>query len=192
MQIVRKVATPVILIALLLLLYFGARWGWENLTAPVPERAPTPCVTMKDDVITTRDVFVRVLNGGYTTGLAYRTAQRLTETGMTVVYKGNTEDEERIKKTIIRGSQQDAAAISIVQSYLVDATVQYDDRVTGVIDVLVGSEFGGFTEQEKFAEATPKNGIKCIPAKYVEEVRERDANPTGQAPTPTPAPKTEG
>ncbi|MFV0428429.1 MAG: LytR C-terminal domain-containing protein [Arachnia sp.] len=183
MRIFRIVATPILLLALLAFLVWGAWWGWRNLTAPIPEPEPTACVSMATETITAADVAVRIYNGGFTSGLAYRVSQALTEAGMNIMHTGNT--EERIKATVVRGAQSDQAAVELVASYFKDATVEYDDRVTGVIDIFVGSEYGGFAD-EPLGSTTPDSGTKCLPPELAKEILAR------QSPTPSPSPTSGG
>ncbi len=160
MRIFRLVATPVLLLGLLAFLVWGASWGWRNLTAPLPTPEPTPCVTETVEVVTPANVHLRVYNGGFTSGLATRQAQRLEAAGFVVVRTGNT--DERIKGTVIRGNKTDDPAVQLVASYFKDATVEYDERVDGTVDVLVGSEFAGNGESP-LPQVETSTGTVCVP-----------------------------
>lgn len=174
MRIFRLIATPVLLLGLLLLLIWGAFWGWSNLTAPLPPPEPTPCVTEEVDAVKPEHVYVRVYNGGFTSGLAYRESQRLEQDGFHIVTTGNT--DERITETIIRANKDSEPGVELVESRFKDATVEYDDRIDGTIDILVGSDFGGKGKKPKKKVET--EGTICIPPPD-------DTDPTAPAPEPT-------
>lgn len=160
MRIFRLIATPVLLLGLLALLAWGAFWGWRNLTAPLPTPEPTPCVVVTKDPVTAADVYVRVFNGGFTSGLAYREAQRLEQAGYNIIRTGNT--DERIKGTIIRANESNQTGVRLVASQFKDATIEYDDRVDGTVDVMVGTEFAGPGEKPLF-QVSSGDGTICIP-----------------------------
>lgn len=175
MRIFRLVATPVILLALLGLLAWAALWGWKELVAPFPSPSPTPCVVQPAAAVTPAQVTVRVFNGGFTTGLATTEGHRLTEAGFKVTKVDNT--DERIKGTIIRGSEKDADQVTLVASYYKEPTVEYDDRVDGTVDVMVGSDFLGAGEAP-LPEVVPESGEVCLVP---------SPSPT-PSPSPSPAP----
>ena len=146
MRIVRLIATPLLLLALLALLLWGAFWGWQNLTAPLPEPEPTPCVTVSTDLITVQDVSVNVYNAGFKSGLANRVSTRLRGVGFNIMRVDNT--EERVTSgVVIRTNEENRPAIRLVTSYFADFTLEFDDRIDGTIDVLVGSDFQGFGDK---------------------------------------------
>lgn len=160
MRLFRLIATPIVLLALLGLLLWAGSWGWRELTAPIPTPEPTPCVTQPVDMVTPANVSVRVLNGGFTGGLAGKASKHLESAGFTILTVGNT--DERIKTTVIRGNIQNDAALELTASYFSGAMVEYDQRVDGTIDVLVGSEFAGFGEGP-LLENPSDTGKLCVP-----------------------------
>ena len=180
MRIFRLIATPIILLGLLALLIWGANWGWKALTEPLPSPSPTPCVVETVDTMTTGHVYVRMFNGGFTGGLANREARRLTEGGFNVVRIDNT--EERIRGTVIRANRdQEHKAVRLVASYFINPTIEYDDRVDGTVDVLVGTDFEGApTEGMLYQISTPDGRVCVVP----------QPSPTG-SPSPSPSPTPE-
>lgn len=174
------IATPVLLLALLGFLIWGAAWGWRNLTAPLPSPSPTPCVTKKAAVITPELVSVRVLNGGFTSGLAGKVGKHLENHGYTILQVGNT--EERVKGTIIRGSADDGPMLQLVQSEFRNSTIEHDDRVDGSIDVLVGTAYEGVNKQF-LKEVKSEGGVVC---EFVSP--SPSPSPSGSAAAPSPSP----
>ncbi len=158
MRMFRLIATPVLLLALLGFLVWGASWGWKNLTAPLPSESPTPCVTKKAAVITPGMVTVRVRNGGFTSGLATRVAGHLRSHGYKVLSVGNTED--RVKTTIVRGNADDEAMLTLLQSEFRGAVIEHDERVDGTVDVLVGTAYEGVNPKFK-RQVETKGGVVC-------------------------------
>ncbi len=176
MRLFRMVATPVLLLSLLALLIWGASWGWRNLTAPLPSPSPTPCVTKSASIITSDMVSVRVLNGGFTSGLAGRVAEHLGNNGFTVLRTGNT--EERVKETIVRGSTESEAKLTMLQSHFKGAIIEHDDRVDGSVDVLVGTGYEGVTG----------NGVTQIEAPGGVTCDYPSPSPTPSSPAPSASP----
>ena len=60
------------LLVLLAALVYAAYWGYTNVIAPVPPPPPTPCVeqTLPKRQLATKQVYVKVFNGGNSRGLA--------------------------------------------------------------------------------------------------------------------------
>ena len=162
MRIFRLIATPLLLLALVGLLVWGAFWGWRNLTAPLPEPEPTPCVVVTADLVTVADVSVRVYNAGFTSGLANRVSARLEDAGFTIIRVDNT--EERITQgVVIRTAEGNTPAIRLTSSYFADATVEYDDRVDGTVDVLLSSDEPTEGETPLFQVSSGEDSTACLP-----------------------------
>ncbi len=138
MRIFRLIATPIIMLGLLGALIWGAMWGWKELTAPLPTPTPTPCVTMPADVVTPEQVTLRVFNGGFTSGLASRESQKMRDAGFTVIKVDNV--DARVKAPVVRGNKREEPSMTLVASYYENATLDFDDRVDGTVDLLLGSE----------------------------------------------------
>ena len=182
MRIFRLIATPILLLGLLALLLWGATWGWKALTEPLPSPSPTPCVTTSAAVVTTADVALRVFNGGFTSGLANRVKTDLEEAGFTVIKVDNT--EERVVGTVIRANEREATQVRLVASYFVEPQIDYDTRVDGTIDVLVGTDFAGMAESP-FVQVEPPDGQVCRVPSPSPSVPV-SPSPTPPAPSPTP------
>ncbi|GAA4898440.1 hypothetical protein GCM10025789_15420 [Tessaracoccus lubricantis] len=182
MRIFRLIATPVILLGLLGFLGWGFMWGWRELTAPLPTTPPTPCVTEATDIVTPALVTVNVYNGGFTTGLARRLGTYLTDAGFQV---GKVDDtEETIKETIIRGNKAQYSSMRLVMSHFVNPKVEYDDRIDGTIDVLVGTAWEGYAPTENIIyQVSPEGGTICRPPVSTDE---------SPSPSPSVTPTTEG
>lgn len=175
MRIFRLIATPILLLGLLGLLLWAANWGWRALTEPLPTPSPTPCVMAPAEIVTVADVSVRVYNGGFTSGLASRVSAQLETAGFNVIKVDNT--EERIKGTVIRANRQETPQIRLAASYFLDPVIEYDDRVDGVVDIYVGTDFAGFGT-EPFSQVSADGGQVC-----------RVPSPSPSAsPSPTPSP----
>lgn len=158
MRISRMIATPAILIALLIFLFWGASWGWSKLTEPLPSPSPTPCVTKEAQVIAPTNVTIRVSNGGFTSGLAKKVGAWLTARKFRVQHVGNT--DQRVAETVIKGSKEQQAVLEFVQAQFVGATIEYDERVDGTVEVLVGTVYNGVNEEAPLEWAAP-GGVVC-------------------------------
>lgn len=179
MRIFRLVATPILLLGLLGFLVWGAFWGWKSLTSPLPSPSPTPCVTTTPKAVVITDVAVRVFNGGFQSGLAHRVSTQLRDAGMRVIKTDNT--EERIKGTVLRTNESSPQLLRLVASYFKDAKVEYDDRIDGTIDVLVGSDFQGFGDKP-LKSVTAGKTLCVMPTPSVTPT----TSPTSTAKQPSP------
>lgn len=177
MRIFRLIATPVILLGLLGVLIWGALWGWKALTAPIPTQSPTPCVTQTVDPLTGSSVTVRIFNAGFTTGAASRLRDSMAARAFNVIRVDNT--EEKVTKVTIRANQEQGGQVRLVTLQFEPDTfvVEYDDRIDGVIDILLPTD--GIV-----MAATPAaqiaGGVVCLPPA-------RSASPTPTA-SPTQEP----
>lgn len=155
------IATPLLLLALLGLLIWGAFWGWQNLTAPLPGPEPTPCVTVTNNGLSVTDVSVRVYNAGFTSGLASRVKAHLEDAGFRIVRVDNT-DERVLKGVLLRTNEKSQPAIQLVSSYFTDVTVEYDDRIDGTVDVLLASDWGDYGTEPLSAVSSGDEGVICV------------------------------
>ena len=179
MRIFRLIATPILLLGLLGLLLWGANWGWKALTEPLPSPSPTPCVMAPAEVVTPADISVRVLNGGFTSGLASRVGTHLKRAGFSVLKVGNT--EEPIVGTVIRANEREAAQVSVVAAQFTEPVIEYDDRVDGTLDVLVGTDFKGTASSPSITQAPSAGGQIC-------RVPSPSPSPSPSVPPAAPAP----
>ncbi|MDO4716476.1 MAG: LytR C-terminal domain-containing protein [Propionibacteriaceae bacterium] len=156
----RLILTPVTLIALCGFLAFGAWWGYQQISAPLPGKLPTPCVSTSVTELSSSQVVVRVLNGGYTTGLGTKVSKELSGYGFIISGTGNT--QERVKKTIIVAGSETAPEAQLVLGFFKEATIRVDkDRaIDAHVDVLVGSEYAGTNPEAPKAIAV--SGQVCI------------------------------
>lgn len=161
MRIFRLIATPLLLLALVGLLAWGALWGWRNLTAPLPGPEPTPCVTITTELVTVADVSVRIYNAGFTSGLANRVSARLEDAGFTIIRVDNT-DERITTGVVIRLNKDNQAGQRLVASYFQDPTMEYDDRVDGTVDVLLSSDEPEAGTEPLF-QVSSGDGTTCVP-----------------------------
>ncbi len=172
MRIFRLVATPLLLLALIGLLAWGALWGWRNLTAPLPGPEPTPCVTVSAELVTVNDVSVRIYNAGFTSGLANRVSARLEEAGFTIIRVDNT--EERITTgVVVRTNEDNQPGVRLVSSYFEEVTLEYDDRVDGTVDILLSSDEPAEGATPLFQVSSGEDGTTCVPPQP-----DADATPT--------------
>lgn len=183
MRIFRLIATPILLLGLLGLLLWGANWGWKALTEPLPSPSPTPCVVGPAEVITPADITVRVFNGGFTSGLANRVGNHLERAGFNVAKVDNT--EERIIGTVIRANERETLQAGIVAAQFIEPVIEFDSRVDGTVDVLVGTDFKGSAPTPSATQATPTDGQACrVPSPSPSP----SASPSPAAPSPAATP----
>ncbi|MFX4273915.1 LytR C-terminal domain-containing protein [Propionibacteriaceae bacterium Y1685] len=139
----RAVRTPLTLLFLLAILAFGAKWGYDNATAPPPPPPPTPCVEqpVQDGKLTSEQVSVNVYNGGKKRGLAGDVAHVLREKGFKILNSGNA--DAPVAETVVVGAAEDNPEVKLVMGFFKDAKFQADGRIERDVDVLLGEKYAG-------------------------------------------------
>jgi hypothetical protein len=162
-RIFRVIRTPVTLIILLAALVYAAYWGYTNVIAPVPPPPPTPCVqqTLAKHQLSTKQVYVKVFNGGNSRGLAANVGRALRGKGFKVT--GTTNTIEKIDATVIVGAGERDPEVLLAKSFFKGATVRADGRADHSVDVLVGNRYGGFNKNAK-TTITVKANTLCLPS----------------------------
>ena len=173
-RIFRVVRTPVTLIILLAALVYAAYWGYTNVIAPVAPPPPTPCVqqSLPKGQLATKQVYVKVFNGGNSRGLAANVSRALRTSGFKVSGTANT--IEKINETVIVGAGERDPEVLLVKSFFKGATVRADGRPDHSVDVLVGNKYAGFNKNAKTTIAVQADSL-CLPS------------PETVSPSPTPA-----
>ncbi len=184
--IVRVLKTPVTLVALVALVAFGASWGWANTIAPIPPRAPDPCVTQNVGAkLTPNRVQLRLLNGGFRGGAAKRMATEMRSYGFNVVKIGNTPD--RIQTTTIVGFSADSPEVRLVAGFFKDPVIKPDARPDHSVDVLIGATFPGYTAKPATSVVLP-DGTACLPKPEGSPLPSAASTPTPSvSPSATPS-----
>lgn len=147
-RLARTLATPITLVVLLVFLAWGARWGYRNATSPP---APPPVVTCSPTAVgktlKSEMVQVNIYNGGRTHGLGRKVSSMMKARGFQVKHVDNT--EERVDHTIIVGASKNDPAVKLVAQQFVKPEIREDQVPDGVVDVLVGNKFAGWTKTAK-------------------------------------------
>lgn len=156
----RKAVTPVALLLLLAILGFGMWWGWRELTRPFSSEQSQPCVTTEATTIDTTQVKVQVFNGGTAAGRAGQITQQLADAGFQTLNASNAGEDPG--QTTIIGGKADDPAVQLVAGFFVDAITKSDGRVDGVVQVIVGDNYGGFNVEAPTTIDVP-GGTVCLP-----------------------------
>lgn len=162
-RILRVVRTPVTLVILLAALVYAAYWGYTNVIAPVPPPPPTPCVqqALPKRQLATKQVYVKVFNGGNSRGLAANVGRALRGKGFKVTATSNT--IVKVDKTVIVGAGAHDPEVLLTKSFFKDATVQADGRADHTVDVLVGNKYAGFNKNAKKTLSVGADTL-CLPS----------------------------
>jgi hypothetical protein len=130
------VVTPVVLLSLLGVVGYAAKWGYDNATAKAPVQGLAQCVmTDVGKTLEPNEVYLRVLNGGETSGLAKLTAMYLRAKGFRELsYRNAT---EKVDQPVIVGNSPDDPEVQLVMGYFEDAIARGDGRSDHIIDVLL-------------------------------------------------------
>ena len=86
-----------------------------------------------------------------------------------------------LEPTVIRGNEREKAMLELVRGQFIEATIEYDQRVDGTVDVILGRS----ANDKNFAEAPPTEivtdaGMVCVAAS-------KTPTPSGSG-TPVPSP----
>lgn len=160
------------LAVLVLLLVGGAVWGYQSLTAPLPEvNNPPPCsdwTAKKGTKLYPDQVTVSVYNAGNRAGLASRTLRDLEGAGFSTGKQANADDVKVGTAEVWAPSQDDPAA-ALVASYLGAnvKVVKRDDPAPGIV-VVVGDDFATVTEGKKKIKVA-EDTVVCSPLDTQEE-----------------------
>ena len=162
-RVFRIVRTPLTLLVLLGILFYGAWWGYTNVIQPVPALPPDPCVeqTVSKGTLRSSQVTVSVYNGGNRRGLAGDVGRSLRAKGFKVQRTANT--QEKISKTVIVGANAKNPEVLLVKGFFKDAVVKSDKRSDRSVDVLVGNKYGGFNKKAS-ATIGVKTPTVCLPS----------------------------
>lgn len=162
-RIFRLVRTPITLIILLAALVYAAYWGYTNVIAPVPPPPPTPCVEqpLPKRQLSTKQVYVKVYNGGNSRGLAANVGRALRGSGFKVTATANT--IEKIGSTVIVGAGEKDPEVLLAKSFFKGATVRTDGRPDHSVDVLVGNKYAGYNKGAKKSIAVKADSL-CLPS----------------------------
>jgi hypothetical protein len=170
-EVIRWLRTPVTLVVLLVVLGYGAWWGYKAVLT-VPVSTANACVSKPVVQLTPDQVTVRVLNGGDVKGYATEVAKVLKARGYNIAVVSNT--NEAVTTPVIIGGSVDMPAVKLVASNFPEATLRADNRNDGTVDVLVGAKSDKTIPAAGFATAMPvPNGQACLPKSQA------DSTPSG-------------
>ncbi|MEL4503542.1 LytR C-terminal domain-containing protein [Luteococcus sp. H138] len=154
--------TPITLLVLLGILFFGARWGYKNVVAPAPPAPLIPCTEQSvGKALTTGHVSVKIFNGGTKAGLASTVATRMKAAGFKVIKTGNTGIE--VSTTQIIGADVNNPEVKLVSGFFKGAEVKADGRADHTVEVLVGNKETGFNAKAPSSIAVDTPTV-CLPA----------------------------
>jgi len=161
-QVVRALKTPVTLLILVALVYFAAQWGWDKAREPIPPTPPPPCVVKEvGPVLQPEHVYVNVLNGSKTNGLASRLGQILSADGFKVFKRWNADRDDYAVSEVV-GHSEDAPEVVLVRQAFQDIAFRADGREDRFVDVIIGEEQPVLAENPEFGVALP-DGKACLP-----------------------------
>lgn len=161
-QVIRALKTPVTLIILVGLVYFAARWGWDNARAPIPPRPTDPCVVKQiGPELLPEHVYVNVLNGSTTNGLAKRLGQILSADGFKVYKRVNADHDDYAVSEVV-GHSEDAPEVVLVRQAFQDIAFRADGREDRFVDVIIGAEQPVPADHPQFGVPLPE-GTACLP-----------------------------
>ena len=164
-QVIRWLRTPVTLVVLLVVLGYGAWWGYKAVLT-VPVSTVNACVSEPVTQLTPDKVTVRVLNGGDIKGYATEVAKVLKARGYNISVVSNT--SETITSPVIVGGTVDSTAMKLVASNFPEATLRADNRNDGTVDVLIGAKTDKTLPATGFSTAFPvPNGKACLPKSQI-------------------------
>lgn len=162
-DVYRYARTPITLIVLLVVLGYGALWGYRRVVAPFVAKPPPPCVTQQAQQLTPGQVTVKILNGGDERGFATNVAKVLRARGFNVVAVGNTDD--KVTKTTIVGAAAENPEVKLVAGQFSDSVIRVDGRPDHSVDVVLGKNNGDAVPGAGYPTVIPlPGGTVCLPS----------------------------
>lgn len=138
--VVRALKTPVTLLLLLAFVAWAASWAWDAVREPIEERALPACVvTNVGPELTPDRVYVQVLNGTPTSGLARRLAALLRADGFNVYRTTNAPTTDHEVSEVV-GSSEQAPEVVLVRQAFTDIPFRADGRDNATVDVIIGAQ----------------------------------------------------
>jgi hypothetical protein len=152
----RKLTTAITLAVLLLVLIGMAAYGYNQLTAPLPERpsAEEKCTGAEKEVqgfLKRKQVQVSVFNAGNREGFAGSTLEKIVDAGFRAGNAGNAPKSAQIRRAVVWTTEEGDPAAKLVATSLGRRTkieVTKTDLGPGV-DVIVGNRFKGIRNGPK-------------------------------------------
>lgn len=161
-RIWRVARTPLTLLALLALLGFAAKWGYDKVVAPLPPPYVAPCVNMQvqDSTLKSDIVSVRVLNASNKRGKAAEVSQQLKKQGFKVTKVANADGKEA--KSQIRGFAVDAPEVNLVNSQFKGFEKVGDGRADRSVEVIIGDNYDSMIDNAPTSIKVQGNTV-CLP-----------------------------
>lgn len=161
-RVISVLKTPVTLVLLVLMVLFAARWAYDAVTAPIPKRPAEPCVVKEiGPTLKPEHVYVRVLNGTETGGLAKRLGAVLSADGFKVQRRVNA-DRTDYEKSLVVGHSEDSPEVVLVRLAFKDIAFQADGRVDHTVDIIIGKVQPVLAEPPPTGVPLP-TGKACLP-----------------------------
>jgi LytR cell envelope-related transcriptional attenuator len=178
MKLDPRLRTALTLIVLMMIIGFGAKWGWAKATKPLPQAEVTAtglCRTIQvsaGDKVTPEDVVVSVFNGSDRAGLAQRTRGLFVDQGFGAGEVNNAPKNTGVENAEIWAANPDDPAVVLVASRLKDVDIVEGPVLGDGVVVLVGDKFSGLAKGK--ASVTAKADVEiCAP----QPVESSDADP---------------
>lgn len=136
----RLAKTPIILLALVIILALAGKWGYEQVLAPVPEKVE-PCVEqrLENQTLNARSVTVRIRNASDFHGKASDVSQALKNKGFGVTGIGNA--DAKLEKTTIYGHAADDPEVKLVADNFKVKEIVGDGRIDHSVEVHIGADY---------------------------------------------------
>lgn len=176
----RVLTSAVTMVVLVVMLIFGAVWGWNSLFAPLPEE-PTvagepeetcaPQTIGPQSPLRTDQVRVSVYNAGSRSGLAGQTLDALVDRGFLPGDIGNAPEDLTVRKVQVWAETRNEPRARLVARQFgknVKVRVSQEDLGAGV-DVVVGDRFRNLVKAPRQIRVQDREEF-CIPVEPVEPV----------------------
>lgn len=168
MKLDPRLRSALTLAALLLIIGFGAKWGWSAATKSLPETTPTPtgpCCSLEiaaGTKVFPEDVVVSVFNGSTRAGLAQRTLGLFGDEGFGKGQVNNAPKNSGVDVAEIWAANPNDPAVLLVASRLKDVDIIEGPQLGAGVVVLVGDKFTGLVPGKPFVVAKADAEI-CAP-----------------------------
>lgn len=161
-RIWRIARTPVILLALLLLVLLAGRWGYAAVTAPLPPPYVAPCVDQRvpGGELRSEMISVKVLNASNKRGKAAEVSQQLKRQGFKVTRVANADENQ--EKSVIVGYATDSPEVELVAQQFKGFDKVADGRRDRSVEVRIGQNYDAMVGDAPTSRKISGDSI-CLP-----------------------------
>lgn len=158
----RVARTPLILLALVVLLLVAGKWGYDKVVEPLPPPAAEPCTQqpVQNGQLHSEQVSVQVFNASNKRGKGAEVAQQLKKQGFKITKVGNA--DKAMPKSEVRGADAKSPEVTLVAQQFKDFATAGDKRADRMVVVYIGADYDSMIDNAPTSIKVDSTSI-CLP-----------------------------